>query len=140
MRIAQRLLLHLAHRIARQRLDEEHALGQLVARQAVLQRGEHRLLGQDRVRRRHDDRRHALAEIGMRQADDGAFGDAIERVDLRLDLDRIDVEAAGDDQVLGAADDMDIAALVDPGEIAGDEIAVGAKFLAPSFPASANSP
>ena len=98
--VAQRLLLHFAHRVARQRFDEQHALGQLVAGEPLLQRGEQRDLGQQRGGRRDDDGGDALAEIGMRQADDGAFGDAVERVDLRFDLDRIDVEAAGNDQSL----------------------------------------
>ena len=64
----------------------------------------------------------------MRDADHGRLGDAGQRVDLALDLLRIDVEAAGDDQVLGAPDDRDVAARVDPSEIAGDEETVGAEL------------
>ena len=86
-----------------------------------------------------DDRRHPLAEIGVRNPDDGAFEHAVDRVDMVLHLLRIDVEAAGNDQILGAADDVDVAVGVDLPEIAGDEIAVRAELLRPSFPASASS-
>src|SRR3546814_1951046 len=46
---------------------------------------------------------------------------ARDRVDAELDLLRIDVEAAGDDEVLGPPDDMDVAALVDRRHVSGDE-------------------
>src|SRR3546814_13581766 len=49
---------------------------------------------------------------------------ARDRVDAELDLLRIDVEAAGDDEVLGPPDDMDVAALVDRRHVSGDEEAV----------------
>ena len=61
----------------------------------------------------HHDRGDALAEIGVRHADDRALDDAGKRVDLALDFLGIDVEAAGDDEVLAAPDDVDIAARVD---------------------------
>ena len=77
---------------------------------------------------------------GCGSADHRALDDAGERVDLALDLLRIDVEAAGDDEVLGAPDDVDVAARVDLAEIAGDEEAVGGGTRPRSFPASANSP
>jgi hypothetical protein len=57
----------------------------------------------------HHDRGDALAEIGMRAADDGALDHARHLVDLGLDLLGIDVVAAGDDQVLAAPDDVDVA-------------------------------
>ena len=68
------------------------------------------LLGQRGLAALHHDGGDALAEIGMRHADDGALDDAGDRVDLALDLLRIDVVAAGDDEVLAAADDVDVAA------------------------------
>ena len=64
----------------------------------------------------------------MGDADDGAFNHARHGVDLGLDLFRIDVEAAGDDEILAAPDDVDVAALVDLAEIAGDEEPVRAEF------------
>ena len=64
----------------------------------------------------------------MRQADDGGFHHAVDTVDLALDFLRIDIEAAGDDEVLAAADDRYIAIGIDAAEIAGDEEAVGPEF------------
>ena len=51
-----------------------------------------------------------------------------DRVDLVLDFLRVDVEAAGDDEVLAPADDVDIAVVVDLAEVAGDEVAVVAEL------------
>jgi hypothetical protein len=64
----------------------------------------------------------------------------VERVDRHLDFLRIDVEAAGDDQILAPTDDAQIAVLVELAEVAGDEEAVRAETPARSFPASASSP
>ena len=72
----------------------------------------------------HHDGRHALAEVRMRDADDRALDDAVELVDLALDFLRVDVVAAGDHEVLAAADDVDVAGLIDLAEVAADEIAV----------------
>ena len=46
-----------------------------------------------------------LAEVGVRHADHGALGDAGQLVEHALDLGRVDVVAAADDEVLAAADD-----------------------------------
>src|SRR5690606_31913512 len=75
-----------------------------------------------------DSCRYALAEIRVRHAEDGALDDAGHGVDLALHFLRIDVVAAGDDEVLAAADDVDIAALVDLAEVTGDEEAVVAEL------------
>jgi hypothetical protein len=66
-----------------------------------------------------DDRDDRLAEVGVRHADDRALGDAGQVVERGLDLGRVDVEAAADDQVLAAADDRDVAARVDLADVAG---------------------
>jgi hypothetical protein len=59
--------------------------------------------------------RHAhFAEVGVRHPDHRALGHAGHVVDVALDLGRVDVVAAADDQVLAAADDGDVAALVRP--------------------------
>ena len=113
VRLPQRRLLHLAHRVARQGLDHEHPLRRLEFREPPAERGEDRRFGELRARAGNDDRRHPLAEIGMRDAEDRALEHALDRVDLGLDLLRIDVEAAGDDEILGAADDVDVAVGVD---------------------------
>src|SRR5206468_12434690 len=68
------------------------------------------------------------AEIGMRHADHGGFDHARHGVDLALDFLRVDVEAAGDHQILAAAENVHIALVVDLAEIAGDEKAVVAEF------------
>src|SRR6516225_4200506 len=64
----------------------------------------------------------------MRYADDRALHHARKPVDLALHLLGIDVVAAADDEILAAAQDMDIAALIDLAEIAGDEEAVGTEL------------
>jgi len=64
----------------------------------------------------------------VRKADDSAFDNACQRVDLGFDLLWIDVEAAGDDQILAAAQDVDVTPVVDLAEIAGDEKTVGMKL------------
>src|ERR1700686_1089169 len=65
----------------------------------------------------------------MRDTDPRAFEHALNRIDLAFDLFRIDVEAAGDHEILGPADDVDVAVAIDAGQIAGDEEAIGVEFL-----------
>src|SRR5258708_10317186 len=64
----------------------------------------------------------------MRHADHGGFDHARHGVDLALDFLRIHVEAAGDHEILAAAENVHIAFAVDLAEIAGDEEAVVAEF------------
>ena len=117
--------MHLAHRVARQVRHHNGRLGLLEPRQ-IARDGRQ---GCVRVNQAHQHREHRLAEIGVRQADHGAFGDAGDGVQQHLDLFGIDVVTAGDDQILGAADDGDIAVCVDLPQITGDEPAVGAQIL-----------
>jgi hypothetical protein len=49
---------------------------------------------------------HRFAEVRIGERDDRGFGDAGQRIDPFLDLLRIDVESAGDNQVLRPADDF----------------------------------
>ena len=56
------------------------------------------------------------------------FDHARHGVDLALDFLRVDVEAAGDHEILAAAENVHIALVVDLAEIAGDEEAVVAEF------------
>ena len=65
----------------------------------------------------------------MRQPDHRRLADAGQRVDLVLDLFRIDVEASRNDKVLGASDDTHASVRCHGREIAGDEVAVGAEVL-----------
>src|SRR5690606_41246191 len=77
----------------------------------------------------HHEGDHGLAEVGMGDTDDGAFADPRDFVDKALNLFWVDVIAAGDDEVLGAADDAVIAILIAAGHIAGDKKAIGAEFF-----------
>ena len=75
--LAQQVLLHLAHRVARQLVDEDHPL-----RAACTWRAGRRApsgsprSSSARARLRHHDGGDAFAEIRMRHADHGAFDDA----------------------------------------------------------------
>jgi len=126
---AQQVLLHLAHGVARQFADHEAALGNLEIRQPAFQLRDHGV-AVDAGARPGNDHRHAhFAEVRVRHAHQRAFGHAGQLVDVALDLGRVDVVAATDDQVLAAADDVDITALVDPADVAGLEPAVGSEFF-----------
>jgi hypothetical protein len=70
-----------------------------------------------------------FAEVGVRHADHRALGHAGHVVEVALDLGGIDVVAAADDQVLAAADDGDVAALVHLADVAGLEPAVGGELF-----------
>jgi hypothetical protein len=60
----------------------------------------------------------------VRQADHGGLGDGGMLVEHLLDLPRVDVVAAADDQVLLPVHDVEVAAGVDPGQVTGVEPAV----------------
>ena len=72
----------------------------------------------------HDRGAHLLAELVVRHADDGRLLDRRVLVEHLLDLARVDVVAAADDQVLLAVDDEEVAVLVHLGHVAGAEPAV----------------
>ena len=71
-----------------------------------------------------DERRDELAPLLVGDADHGDLGDVGVLEDGVLDLDRRDVLAAGDDDVLLAVRDRDVAELVDRPAVAGVEPAV----------------
>jgi hypothetical protein len=83
---------------------------------------------------RHDGGRHRFAEIGIGHADHRRFSDAGKRVDPFLDLLRIDIEAAADDQVLRASDEAQVTfrrTVRHPfADVAGAKPAVGGELLA----------
>src|SRR5437763_924006 len=111
--LAQFELLDLAGRGARDRVAELHALGDLEAGELPAAVGDDLLPGDLLVGRRDDQRGHHLAPLLVRHPDHrdlGHRGVAEHRV---LDLDRRDVLAAGDDHVLLAVADRQVAALVD---------------------------
>src|SRR5690606_24694755 len=81
----------------------------------------------------YDHRDHSFAEIGIGNADHGRFEHAGQVVDDAFDFLRIHIQAAADDQVLGAADDGDVAIGRVFADIAGFEIAFGAEVLSRLF-------
>src|SRR3954468_7635780 len=112
MLLTQTRLLDLAHGVARQLVDKKHALGNLEARQALFATCDDRgLVWAVFPPRRSDGRGHRLPQIAMRQADHGRFEDARYLLDDGLDPARIDIEAAGDHDVLGAADQAQVAVI-----------------------------
>ena len=82
-----------------------HAFRDLEARDLALQCGDDALLGQRVSGLRDDNGRDGFAEVGIRYADDRRLDDSGQRVEPLLDFLRVDVEAAADDQVLGATND-----------------------------------
>ena len=72
--------------------------------------------------------RHLLAPLFVRRADHGAFGDFRQLHHRVLDFRRKDVEAAGDDHVLLAVDDVEKAVLVALADVAGVVPAIHRRF------------
>ena len=120
--------MDLAHGVARQVLHEHDALGQFEFGQAIIERRQNLFLRELGTGLPDHDGGDALAEIRVRAADHRGFDDAGQGVDFGFDLLRIDVEAAGDDEILGAPDNVNIALRVDLADIAGDEKPVRAKL------------
>ena len=73
MALAQHVLLHLAHGVARQLGREDHPLRQLEAGEHGLEAADDGPLLERGAGLRHHDGRDTLAEIGMRHADDRGF-------------------------------------------------------------------
>src|SRR4051812_35931981 len=119
--LAEHVLLHLAHRVARQLGNHDDALRQLEPGELAVECREDGALVDIAALFGDDYRGYALAEIGMRHPDHRALDHARDQVDLGLDLLRVHVEAARDDQVLAAPNDVHVALLVDFAEVAGDE-------------------
>ena len=100
----------------------------LVARQPRIERCAERIVF-DRHLFGDEHGNHALAQVGVRRADHRRFRYSRYFIEPVLDFLRVDVEAAGDDQVLAAADQGHPALAVDAREVAGDEEAVVAHLL-----------
>jgi len=69
----------------------------------------------------NDDRTHRLSLVVVVDSDDGAVQHLRVPQNHGLYLDGVDVVATDDDEVLAAADNKDIAVLVDPTEVTGVE-------------------
>src|SRR5581483_4641020 len=66
-----------------------------------------------------DDGMHGLAPVFSRDTDDGSFQHGGMGVEGVLDLDGVDIFAAGDDHILCSIDDKDVVFLIDGRQIAG---------------------
>src|SRR5262249_53342101 len=112
---------YLPGRTLRELVDDLDARGALEVREALHApvRDGRRL---DRpARARHEERPHDLAVETVRRADDRGLADVGMREERLLDLARIDVLAASDDELALAANDVDEAVPVDAPEIAAVE-------------------
>jgi hypothetical protein len=98
-------LLHLAQRRARQRRQRHIAARQLVARHALAQPALQRLRVQRAAVARHHGGHHGLAPARVGHADHGALGHVGVGSQRVFNLGGVDVFAARDDHVLGAAHD-----------------------------------
>ncbi len=78
----------------------------------------------------HDPGGDDFAVLGVGQPGDGDLGDRRMTVQELLDLGRVDVLAAANDQLLAPADDSIIAVVAAAGQVAGMEPAVGVDRLA----------
>ena len=104
--LAQQVLLHLAHRVARQFVGTtKQRFG--ILKLAIFDFSSATIAAPSSAAPGSGDHDGDadLAEVRVRHADHGALGHAGHLVDVALDLRRIDVVAAADDQVLAAADD-----------------------------------
>src|SRR6202043_2231440 len=124
----QQVLLQLAEGVARQGVEEADLVRDLEGGELTLAVREQggRLEGGlgDQVGDRD------LAPFGVRAADDGGLADPGEGEERLLDLARVDVEAAGDDQLVAAAEPREWARpRILPGEVAGAEPAAAGGVL-----------
>src|SRR6185369_1258546 len=129
MLLAQKVLLHFSHAIARKFIHDKTALWNLEVGQFRFQPGNDLLTVQLSTEFGNDHRHPDFAEIGMRHAHQCALGHARNLVDVALDLSRIHVVAAADDQVLAAPDDRHVTERVDLAYVAGLEPAVAREFF-----------
>src|SRR6201999_467131 len=109
---------------ARQFVDHEHALGHLEFGQTPIERLHHGSFADVGAFGADHHGGDAFTEIRMRYADYSGFDHAGHGVDLALDFLRVDVEAAGDHEILAAAENMHVILGVDLAEVARDEEAV----------------
>ncbi|MPL88378.1 hypothetical protein SDC9_34398 [bioreactor metagenome] len=122
--VAQHEFLHLAGRGLRQ-LAEHHRLRRLEMRHVLPAEGDELLVAHLRARAQLDEGAGRLAPAFVRAGDDGRFHHFGVLVEHVLDLDRGDVLAARDDDVLRAVLQLDIAIGVHHPEVARGEPAAG---------------
>jgi hypothetical protein len=113
--------LNFTHRISGDVGGHEDSLWLLVLCQIARDCCLNLLLINVRARLWRDDRYHGLAKISVRDTDYGAFSNAWDRLNRGFDLGWINIVAAGDDEVLGASCNINVASLIDVAEIARDD-------------------
>src|ERR1700754_3946588 len=115
VRLAEVLLQDLADGTARQGVDDVDGLRALVRRQPLARERDDLLFGG--LALQCDNGFHRFTPLLVGHADDGDLGDRGMLGQYPLDLDRVDVLAAGDDHVLEPVLDEDVAALIDPADV-----------------------
>src|SRR3954454_8400173 len=119
----KRVAPHLAHPVHRQLVERHHALRAFVRGQALAAVRDERVRVQGA--RRDDERDDLLAPSLRRHAGDCHPLDRRVPLEDDLDLARVDVETAADDELLAAPRDLEAAVLrVETAEVAGPEPAV----------------
>src|SRR5690348_3421824 len=125
----EQVLLHFAKGVAGQGIHEDHAAWLLVAGEALT------AVGRDLAGARpcaifgHDHRDDLLTQVGVRRPDHGDLSHRRMPRQRLFHLTRVDVVAAADDQLAGAAGDGEVAVVADRAEIAGLEPAVRAEYF-----------
>src|SRR5580700_12089765 len=117
-------LLDLAGRALGQRVHDPHVPRVFVRRDLALDVVAQLLGGGGGTRFERHRGADLLAQGGVRQADHGGLRDRGMLVEHLLDLSRVDVVAAADDQVLFPVHDVEVAVGVDAGQVAAVEPAV----------------
>src|ERR1700712_2087048 len=84
-------LVHLARRIARQRVGKHHGVRQLIASETRGTVRHHLILGQRLARLHDNDRTPDLTPSRIGNSDHGSFGDSLMLVKNIFDLRRIDI-------------------------------------------------
>src|SRR4051794_18723972 len=126
--LRQRVATHLAHPVDGQLVERDDALRALVRRQPLAGVRDERI-GVEGAGR-HDEGDDLLAPALRRHAGHRDLGDGRMVLERRLDLARIDVEPAADDELLRAPGDLEAAVpVVDPAEVAGAKPAVAGQRL-----------
>src|SRR5438105_1269120 len=127
MYLTQNGFLYFSHGVARKFIHNEDALWKLVPREPFCELPNCHSFIELCIRLENHNRRDGFPEVRMRQADHRRFAHALQRIDLCLDLFRIDIQSAGDDDILCAANDVEITLIINSTEIGGDEEATDAE-------------
>ena len=129
--VAELALEQLAGGGVRQGLHEQHLIGQPPFGDLAFEERQQFRLGDLLAVLLDHEQDGPLVPLGMRHADDGAFGHGRMRHGVVLKLHRADPFAARFDHILGAVDDVHGAGFVDGGDVARIEPAVhpGAAIL-----------